>query len=126
MPDFETPMDANHDNVYEVTINVVDTQGATGQKNVRITVNNVEEAGNLTVTPAQPSLGGMVVATLTDPDGVESVTDWNWYSGPTNERVMRRPLASLRERRCTTSCQRARPSSVSSYGQRSPTATAKA
>ena len=86
LPDFETPMDANRDNVYEVTINVVDTQGATGQKNIRITVNNVDETGKLTVTPAQPHLGGMAVAALTDPDGVESITDWNWYAGPTNVR----------------------------------------
>jgi hypothetical protein len=86
-PDFENPMDANRDNVYEVTINVVDTAGATGQKNIRITVENVDETGKLTVTPAQPHLDGMVMATLTDPDGVESITDWKWYSGPTNVRT---------------------------------------
>ena len=67
LPDFENPMDANRDNVYEVTIVVVDTEDAMGQKNIRITVNDVDETGKLTVAPAQPHLGGMVVATLTDP-----------------------------------------------------------
>ena len=51
-----------------------------GQKNIRITVNNVDEKGKLTIAPAQPHLDGMVVATLTDPDGVESITDWKWAS----------------------------------------------
>ena len=80
LPDFENPMDMNRDNVYEVTLTVVDTSGLMGEKNIRITVNNVDEKGKLTIAPAQPHLDGMVVATLTDPDGVESITDWKWAS----------------------------------------------
>ena len=38
-------MDANRDNVYEVTVVLQDNDGAEGTKNVRITVNNVNEAG---------------------------------------------------------------------------------
>ena len=86
-PDFENPMDANRDNVYEVTITVVDTAGLSGTKNVRITVNNVNEKGKLVVSPDQPHMGGMVTATLTDPDcdpdcGV-TITDWDWYATTT-------------------------------------------
>ena len=80
-------MDANRDNVYEVTITVVDTAGLMGTKNVRITVNNVNEKGKLVVSPDQPHMGGMVSATLTDPDcdpdcGV-TITDWDWYATTT-------------------------------------------
>ena len=78
-PDYETPMDANQDNVYEVTVVVQDNSGARGPKDVRITVNNVDEAGKLVLTPEQPDSGMPVVATLTDPDGVEYITDWKWY-----------------------------------------------
>ena len=86
-PDFENPMDANRDNVYEVTIMVVDTAGLTGEKNVRITVNNVNEKGKLALSPDQPHMGGTVMATLTDPDcdpncGV-TITDWDWYATTT-------------------------------------------
>ena len=85
LPDFENPMDENRDNVYEVTIVVVDTAGATGTKSIRITVTDVDETGKLVVAPAQPHLGGMVVATVTDPDGVESITDWNWFSNSSDD-----------------------------------------
>ena len=54
LPDYENPMDANRDNVYEVTIVLRDTSGARGTKNVRITVNNVDEDGKLELTPEDP------------------------------------------------------------------------
>ena len=84
-PDFENPQDANRDNVYEVSLNVVDTAGATGSKSVRITVLNVDEDGKLTLSPDQPHHGSSIVATLTDPDGVESITEWKWASATTTE-----------------------------------------
>ena len=77
-PDFENPMDTNEDNVYEVTVRVVDTSNAVGTRNVRVTVNNVNEAGKLVLTPEEPHDGMAVTATLTDPDGVEYITDWKW------------------------------------------------
>ena len=79
-PDFENPMDANRDNVYEVTVRVVDTSNAAGTRNVRITVNNVNEAGKLVLMPEEPHDGMAVTATLTDPDGVEYITDWKWVA----------------------------------------------
>ena len=47
---------------------------------MRITVNNVNEMGKLVLTPEQPDDGMRVVAKLTDPDGVESITDVKWAS----------------------------------------------
>ena len=79
LPDYENPMDANRDNVYEVTIVLQDTDGARGTKNVRITVMNVDEDGKLVLMPEDPDSGMPVVATLTDPDGVEYITDWKWH-----------------------------------------------
>ena len=78
LPDYEDPMDDNRDNVYEVTLIVQDNGGLTGMKNVRITVMNVNEAGKLVLSPKQPHAGMSVTATLTDPDGVEIITDWKW------------------------------------------------
>ena len=78
LPDYENPMDENRDNVYEVTVIVRDNGGATGMKKVRITVMNVDEAGKLVLSPEQPHDGMPVTATLTDPDGVEIITDWKW------------------------------------------------
>ena len=79
LPDYENPQDANRDNVYEVTIVLQDGSRAQGTKNVRITVMNVDEMGKLELTPMEPDSGMPVMATLTDPDGVEYITDWKWY-----------------------------------------------
>ena len=78
LPDYEMPLDANGDNVYEVSVVVQDNDGASGMKNVRITVMNVDEMGKLVLTPEQPHSGMPVMAKLTDPDGVEYITDWKW------------------------------------------------
>ena len=80
LPDYEKPQDANRDNVYEVMIVADDNGNARGTKNVRITVMNVNEMGKLVLTPEQPDDGMRVVAKLTDPDGVESITDVKWAS----------------------------------------------
>ena len=80
LPDYENPMDDNRDNVYEVTVIVQDNGGLTGMKKVRITVMNVNEKGELVLSPEQPDDGMPVTASLTDPDGVEIITDWNWYT----------------------------------------------
>ena len=80
LPDYEKPQDANRDNVYEVMIVADDNRNARGTKNVRITVMNVNEMGKLVMKPEQPDDGMPVMARLTDPDGVESITDVKWAS----------------------------------------------
>ena len=75
-PDYEDPRDLDGDNVYELTIRAVDRSGAVAEKDVRVRVLNVNEKGSLSITPEQPVAGSAVVAVLTDPDGINSVTDW--------------------------------------------------
>ena len=86
-PDFEDPQDADRDNVYEVTLRVTDRAGAIGEMSVRITVLNVDEVGTLTLSPEQPRDGEPVTATLTDPDGVVSITNWEWFATSTSSRA---------------------------------------
>ena len=86
-PDYEMPLDADRDNVYEVMVVVVDNspESLEGSRRVRVVVENVDETGSLDVAPEQPSLGAAVTATLTDPDGImttpagDTVTSWQWY-----------------------------------------------
>ena len=54
----------------------MDDDGLVGEKNVRVTVNNVDEDGKLVLSPEQPDDGMPVIATMTDPDGVVSITNW--------------------------------------------------
>ena len=89
-PDFENPMDANTDNVYEVTVTVRDSAGAVGTRAVRVTVMNVDEKGKLVLSPKQPDDGMPVIATITDPDGVVNITNWAWATA-TSTRVVGTP-----------------------------------
>ena len=73
-PDYEDPQDVNRDNVYELILRVVDGSGAAAEKDVRVTVLNVNEAGSLSITLVQPVAGEPATATLTDPDGIVAVT----------------------------------------------------
>ena len=84
-PSYEDPQDANRDNVYEVTIRVVDGDGLSGEKSVRVTVTNVDETGTLTLSPEQPDAGSPVEATVSDPDSPDGVivTNWKWAKSPT-------------------------------------------
>ena len=79
-PDYENPLDSNRDNVYELIIRTQDTTGRIGTRNVRVTVENVNEAGKLVLGPEEPDDGMPVMATLTDPDGVVSITNWEWVA----------------------------------------------
>lgn len=91
-PNYEEPMDADGDNVYEIVIRAVDTGRAVGEKAVRITVMNVDETGKLTLGPDQPDDGMPVIATLTDPDGVVQITNWQWFSGDSRDRDSALPV----------------------------------
>ena len=75
-PTTKTRRTPNRDNVYEVTIRVVDGDGLSGEKSVRVTVMNVDEKGKLTLSPEQPDDGMPVVATITDPDSRPSMAVW--------------------------------------------------
>ena len=76
-PDYENPTDADMDNVYEVTVTAT-AGGKAGTKTVKVTVENEEEAGTVTLSQVVPTQGIALKAELTDPDGnVRSLT-WQW------------------------------------------------
>ena len=76
-PDFENPMDANTDNVYQVTVKVFDGE-ATTEKDVTVKVTNKQEDGKVAVRPLQARIGVELTATLTDSDIVAYGPTWQW------------------------------------------------
>ena len=72
------PTDANTDNVYEVTVQATDGDGNRGMKSVKVTVENENEDGVVTLSKTQPRVGIAVTASLTDPDGSISGLTWQW------------------------------------------------
>ena len=82
-PDFEKPVDANKDNVYEVTVVVTDSGDLTDTLAVRVEVTNAEEAGMVTFTVATPRVGVPLTAMLDDPDGDETGHEWQWMVADT-------------------------------------------
>ena len=48
------------------------------QIEVNIDVNNVDEAGTVSVSPGEPEVGTALAASLSDPDGSVSDVSWQW------------------------------------------------
>ena len=88
-PDFEIPADADGDNVYKVTIVVIDNNGGRGEYDVCIEVTNTNEDGMVTLLDAngvevvQPHAHGPLTAELTDPDGGVRDVVWAWLKADT-------------------------------------------
>ena len=80
-PNFESPVDANRDNTYEVSVVATDSDGQASERDVIITVTNVDEDGTVTLSAVQPRIGVPITATLTDPDGDISNVSWVWTNG---------------------------------------------
>ena len=74
--DFETP--AN----YFIRVTATDTAGGTDTITVTITVNNIDEAGTVTLSSLQPVEEIRLTATLDDPDDVSGSVTWSWESSP--------------------------------------------
>ena len=77
-PDFEAPTDANKNNVYEVTVRAADDDGNRGEMAVKVTVENEDEEGTVSLSKTQPRVGIAVKASVTDPDGSISGLTWQW------------------------------------------------
>ena len=83
-PDFENALDADSDNVYEVTVNALPV--STGSRavtpftlDVSVEVTNVEEKGSVSFSHRDPVAGETLVATVTDPDEInEGSLGWEW------------------------------------------------
>ena len=79
-------LDYETKNTYAVTVSVGDGKDADGKDDsatdatidVAINVTNVDEAGTVTLSPAQPGVGAKVAASLADPDGSISAQTWTW------------------------------------------------
>ena len=76
-PDYEEPEDVGIDNVYSVTVTASDGR-LSDMVDVTITVTNEEEPGKVTLSSLQPQALTGLVATLTDPDIIDSYDTWLW------------------------------------------------
>ena len=81
-PDFESPTDSGADNVYNVTVEVTDSDGNTAERAVTVKVTNMEEDGTVALSTLQPRIGFPITATLTDADNITAGSvSWQWYKG---------------------------------------------
>jgi len=63
-PDFETPLDANSDNVYQLDIVATDGDGNSTTKAISITVTDVDETGPVVTSPATATVEENVTGTV--------------------------------------------------------------
>ncbi len=92
-PDYETPADADGDNVYKVTVVTLDGHGGRGEFDVCIAVMNIDEDGKITLLDedgnelVQPRAQGPITASLVDPDGGVTGVTWQWERSQFNPPV---------------------------------------
>ena len=90
-PDYESPGDANRDNVYKVTLVAKDgDRGGKDEFRVSIFVMNEHEQGELTLVasgdhPTQPLVGQPITAMVGDPDGGIAIVTWQWSRSDTKD-----------------------------------------
>ena len=100
-PDYETPADADGDNVYKVTVVTFDGDGGRGEFDVCIAVMNVNEAGKITLRDedgnelVQPYANGPITADLTDPDGGVTGETWLWERSQVDPPTGADPLLAI-------------------------------
>ncbi|MDE0352917.1 MAG: Ig-like domain-containing protein [bacterium] len=79
-PDFESPADADTDNVYSVTVEAKDSNSNTGTLDVTVTVTGVNEkpvvSGSAAVTKAEGADRTVGTYTATDPDAGATLSLW--------------------------------------------------
>ena len=76
-PNFESPADANRDNVYSVTIEAFDGDH-TGSLAATVSVSNVDESPELRHSGLYPQAGTSLRLSLSDPDGGVTGKQWSW------------------------------------------------
>ena len=86
-PNYESPADANTDNVYMVTVVATDSTSPrlTATRDVVITITNADDAGVITLSSVQPKVRIPFTASLTDEDGGVKDVKWQWYDGTIEE-----------------------------------------
>ncbi len=78
----KAPLDYETTPSYSVTVIATDPSGAADTITVTITVNNLDEAGAVTLSSTQPLEGTPLTATLDDPDDVLGGETWSWARSP--------------------------------------------
>ena len=68
-PNFEAHADSGGNNVYNVMVVATDSDRQTASHSVAVTLANVEEDGDVTLSNRQPEVGVPITASLTDADG---------------------------------------------------------
>ena len=63
---------------YSVTVIATDASSLMAELEVTITIGNVEEEGSVALFPAQPRVGTVLRATLSDQDGELRSVNWQW------------------------------------------------
>ena len=79
VPDFEHPLDRDHDNVYRLSVWVSDGRN-TRSSELFVTVTNIDEPGVISLSSLQPQIGTALSASLSDPDGRTTGLTWQWQS----------------------------------------------
>ena len=83
-PDYENPGDADQNNRYKVTVEASDATGMVGTRDVTAMVTNVMEAGMVTLSTLQPTVGVAVMTEVTDLDGDVTGAKYQWHSNQGN------------------------------------------
>ena len=76
-PNFESPADANRDNVYSVSVEAFDGDH-TGSLAATVSVSNVDESPEMRPFGLYPQVGNSVHLSLSDPDGSVTGAQWSW------------------------------------------------
>ena len=79
-----TALDFEVKNSYAVSLRASDPSGSADNISITIRVSNVDEDGQVTLSPQQPKIGTELSAALTDPDGSVSNTSWTWERSTDN------------------------------------------
>ena len=89
-PNYESPADANTDNVYMVTVVATDSTSPrlTATRDVVITITNADDDGMITLSSVQPKVRIPFMASLTDEDGGVTNVKWQWYAGTIEESAL--------------------------------------
>ena len=79
-----TALDFEVKNSFAVSVRASDPSRSADNISITIRVSNVDEDGQVTLSPQQPKIGTELSAALTDPDGSVSNTSWTWERSTDN------------------------------------------
>ena len=98
-PDYDDPADNGTNNTYVVTVEATDHGGEMARReNVTVTVTNVDEDGEVTLSSLQPLEEVALTATLTDPDGGTGDTPADYHHRLDQRRYMAVGLGLIQPR----------------------------